>query len=378
MTTPQGGKASLTVMCGNSHPELAQKIVETFGIKLTEVRCGKFANQETRVEIRSSVRETDTFVLQSGCGEVNDVLMELLILVNACRTASAARVVAVMPYYPYSKQSKKKYTRGNIPAKLVANMLRVAGVDQLITMDLHAVQIQGFFDIPVDNLVPVPLQVQYIQRRIMLANDMSPQDLVIVAKNSGGAKRVTHVADKLGLEFAIIHQSETPTQKAKKIRRRLTSTADNNLAAQAVEQSKKWNPNQAMPMTGDMSESDDEDGPEGTMVVIGNVSGRSCIMLDDLIDEGKSFLRGAEVLKDAGATEVYVMATHGIFSGDALKKLEKSTVKKIIVTNTIPQEEACRMSSKLEVIDVAPVFAEAIRRIHHNESVSYLYENVPV
>eukprot|EP00128_Syssomonas_multiformis_P000111 Colp12_sorted_trinity150504_noHs@8045 len=320
------------VFTGNAHPGLAELIVNHLGCQLGQCKLSKFANQETSVEIKESVREEDVYIIQSGCGEVNDSLMELLVLINACKTASARKVTAVLPYFPYSKQSKKKGARGAIPAKLVANMLKVAGVDQIITIDLHASQIQGFFDIPVDNLFAEPFIIKYIYEH------HGDEELVIVSKNAGGAKRVTSIADRMNVDFAIVHKEQKPTN-GKKPERGLNDT-------------------------------------EG-MVLVGNVAGKCAVIVDDMMDGCKTFVLAANLLRSQGARKICAIVTHGILSGSALQILSESPIDEVVVSNTIPQDARCRENAKLKVIDISPMLAEAIRRLHNQESVSYLFENVP-
>lgn len=257
---------NIKVFSGTSHPDLAQKIVERLGIDLGKVVTKKFSNLETSVEIGESVRGEDVYIVQSGCGEVNDNLMELLIMINACKIASASRVTAVIPCFPYARQDKKDKVRGEsrapISAKLVANMLSVAGADHIITMDLHASQIQGFFDIPVDNLYAEPAVLKWIKENIP-----DWRNCIIVSPDAGGAKRVTSIADHLNVEFALIHKER---KKA------------NEVAA---------------------------------MVLVGDVKDRVAILVDDMADTCGTICHAAEKLLEAGAMRVYAILTHGIFSG---------------------------------------------------------------
>lgn len=252
--------------------------------------------------------------------------MELMIMINACKTSSASRVTAVIPYFPYGKQSKQKKTRGAITAKLIANMLATAGVDHIITMDLHSSVIQGFFDRPVDNLLAEPSIAKYIKEHIP-----DYTDGVIVAKNAGGAKRVTSLADRLKIGFAMI-------QKEHQI-------------------------------------SSNESSEKST--VVGDVKGKVCFIVDDIIDGPGSFLKAANVLAEHEAKRIYIIATHGILSNDSLDIIEQSpAVHKIIVTNTYPlTQEKKEKSTKLEIIDISGVLVEAIRRTHNGESISYLFDN---
>jgi len=284
----------------------------------------KFANGETNVEIGESVRGEDVYIVQSGCGEVNDNLMELLIMINACKIASAERVTAVIPVYPYSRQDKKDKSRAPISAKLVANMLSVAGADHIITMDLHASQIQGFFDIPVDNLYAEPAVVKWIKENIP---DWKMS--IVVSPDAGGAKRVTSIADRLNIDFALIHKER---KKANEV---------------------------------------------ASMVLVGDAKGKVAILIDDMADTCGTIVQAAQKLVEDGATKIYAILTHGIFSGEALARINNSSFEAIVVTNTIPQDKNMLDCSKIQVIDVSMMFAEAVRRTHNGESVSYLFENVP-
>ncbi|KAF7386039.1 hypothetical protein HZH66_011881 [Vespula vulgaris] len=315
---------NIKVFSGTSHPDLAQRIVDRLGIDIGKVVTKKFSNLETCVEIGESVRGEDVYIVQSGSGEVNDNLMELLIMINACKIASASRVTAVIPCFPYARQDKKdkggdggdksnsnkshivmksnewKFrSRAPISAKLVANMLSVAGADHIITMDLHASQIQGFFDIPVDNLFAEPAVLKWIKENIA-----EWRNSIIVSPDAGGAKRVTSIADRLNVEFALIHKER---KKANEV---------------------------------------------ASMVLV-------------------------EKLLEAGATKVYAILTHGIFSGPAISRINNACFEAVVVTNTIPQDEHMKDCPKIQCIDVSMMFAEAVRRTHNGESVSYLFSNVP-
>ncbi|ORX80668.1 ribose-phosphate pyrophosphokinase 3 [Basidiobolus meristosporus CBS 931.73] len=315
---------SIKVLTGNSHPELAGLVAKRLGIDLANVVVVKFSNQETSVTVGESVRDEDVFIIQSGCGEINDNLMELLIMINACKTASARRITAVIPCFPYARQDRKDKSRAPISAKLVANMLTVAGADHVITMDLHASQIQGFFDIPVDNLYAEPSVLKYIRNEIP-----DYKNAVIVSPDAGGAKRATSIADRLDLEFALIHKER---KKANEVSR---------------------------------------------MVLVGDVRGKIGILVDDMADTCGTLGLAAKTLIDNGALQVYAIVTHGVLSGKAIEVISNSVLEKVIVTNTIPCEDKKKLCSKIETIDVSPTLAEAIRRTHNGESVSYLFHSVP-
>uniref|UniRef100_A0AAQ4R690 ribose-phosphate diphosphokinase n=1 Tax=Gasterosteus aculeatus aculeatus TaxID=481459 RepID=A0AAQ4R690_GASAC len=283
------------------------------------VKCG------LNVEIGESVRGEDVYIVQSGCGEINDNLMELLIMINACKIASSSRVTAVIPCFPYARQDKKDKSRAPISAKLVANMLSVAGADHIITMDLHASQIQGFFDIAVDNLYAEPAVLQWIRENIP-----EWKNCIIVSPDAGGAKRVTSIADRLNVDFALIHKER---KKANEVDR---------------------------------------------MVLVGDVKDRVAILVDDMADTCGTICHAADKLIDAGAVKVYAILTHGIFSGPAISRINSAPFEAVVVTNTIPQEEKMKACPKIQVIDISMILAEAIRRTHNGESVSYLFSHVPL
>ncbi|XP_011314077.1 ribose-phosphate pyrophosphokinase 1 isoform X3 [Fopius arisanus] len=325
----QSRMPNIKVFSGTSHPDLAQRIVDRLGIDTGKVVTKKFSNLETCVEIGESVRGEDVYIVQSGSGEVNDNLMELLIMINACKIASASRVTAVIPCFPYARQDKKdkvgpSKSRAPISAKLVANMLSVAGADHIITMDLHASQIQGFFDIPVDNLFAEPAVLKWIKENIA-----EWRNSIIVSPDAGGAKRVTSIADRLNVEFALIHKER---KKANEV---------------------------------------------ASMVLVGDVKDRVAILVDDMADTCGTICHAAEKLLEAGATKVYAILTHGIFSGPAISRINNACFEAVVVTNTIPQDGHMKDCPKIQCIDVSMMFAEAVRRTHNGESVSYLFSNVP-
>jgi len=315
---------NIKVFSGSSNPDLSKRIVAKLGISSGKVVAKKFSNRETCVEIQESVRGEDVFIVQSGSGEVNDNLMEMLIMINACKIASASRVTAVIPCFPYARQDKKDKSRAPISAKLVANMLGVAGADHIITMDLHASQIQGFFDIPVDNLYAEPAVLKWIKENIT-----DWPNSVIVSPDAGGAKRVTSIADRLNVEFALIHKE----------RKRANEVA--------------------------------------SMVLVGSVQGKVAILVDDMADTCGTICLAADKLMEAGATKVFAILTHGVLSGGAVARINNSCFEAVVVTNTIPQGEHMEQCNKIRLIDVSLMFAEAVRRTHNGESVSYLFSNVP-
>lgn len=454
----------IVVLGGSSHPNLTKSICRNLSIDQTEVTSKKFSNGETSIEIQDSVREKDVFIIQSGCGEVNDNFMELLIALAACKTASAKRVTAVLPLFPYSRQpdvphaasltgapslthKKDLYTfesapgtptplkdeshdvfgtappplslnqihnnnnnshspaghgnglleraalnsasssgstgkiphltptsivtnsaAVNIPAidaygktesgykqwiaqngTLIANLLVTAGADRCITMDLHDPQFQGFFNIPVDNLYSKPLLKRYIMDYIP-----NYEDVVIVSPDSGGAKRATSIADNLGCSFALIHK-----ERRAKLPKNPPST---NATASPLASSGSVNSVTSASMV-------------ATTMLVGDVKDRVCVLIDDLVDTSYTITRAAKLLKDQGAKKVYALVSHGIFSGDAPNRILKSSLDKVITTNSVPQvEHAAILGDKLEVLDISRILGEAIRRIHNGESVSMLFD----
>jgi len=278
---------------------------------------------ESHVRIAESVREDDVYIINTGCGQVNTSLMELCIMIHACKIASAKRITAVVPLFPYARQDKKDKSRAPITAKLVANMLQKSGCDHVVTMDLHASQIQGFFDVPVDNLYAEPSAILYIRNNFDLSN------LVIVSPDAGGAKRATSMADRLGVDFALFHKER---KKANEVSR---------------------------------------------MVLVGHVKDKIAILVDDMADTCGTLVLAAKHLTEAGAESVCAFVTHGILSGRALEAIEESTLTKLIVTNTLPQQDNIARCGKLEVIDIGIVLAEVIRRSHYGESISKLFDEVP-
>ncbi|KAH9907408.1 phosphoribosyl pyrophosphokinase [Xylariomycetidae sp. FL2044] len=437
---------NIVILSGNSHPKLADSVCSMLGVPPGNRTLSKFSVGESRCEIQDSVRGKDVFIIQSGGGSVNDHLMELCIMISACKTGSAKRVTAVLPLFPYSRQPdlpynkigaplskppaevpRERYTFESVPATpgpgitrtpslnketdiaramtkvklsnglsnglghassrtngtngdyplpngeshsrptvngtssiarsgsytthdyenpalissfeakpgykrwvaqagtLVADLLTCAGADHVVAMDLHDAQYQGFFDIPMDNLYGRPLLKRYIQ-----SNIPDYKEAVIVSPDAGGAKRATAIADSLGMDFALIHKERRPT--------RIT------------------------------------DRQNATMMLVGNVANRVCILIDDLADTANTITRAAKLLHKEGATAVYALLTHGVLSGDAIARINASAIDKIVVTNSVPQDEHKRLCPKLEVLDVSPIFAEAIRRIHHGESISVLFQ----
>lgn len=311
----------LKVFSGSANPHLAQEICWYLDIPLGRVDLGRFPNGEIRVRIEESVRGCDVFVIQPTSPPANDHLMELLIMIDALHRASAERITAVIPFYGYCKQDRKTKGREPISAKLVANLLVTAGADRILTMDLHAGQIQGFFDIPVDNLAAQSLLARYFAAKNL-------ENVVVVSPDVGGTARARNFANRLGVDLAVIDKHR-PTYS------------------------------QVMVMN-----------------VIGDVRGRTAIIVDDLIDTAGTLFEGAEALLERGAKEVYACATHPLFSEPALDRIRDSAIKEVVVTNTIHldrEELTRRVGDKVKILSVAPIFAEAIKRIHGERSVSELF-----
>ncbi|CED83953.1 phosphoribosyl pyrophosphokinase [Phaffia rhodozyma] len=319
-----GSVANIKLFAGTSHPALAALVSKRLNVPLAKCTITKNAAGESQVKMLESVREYDVYILNTGCGEINTSLMELLILIHSCKIASARRITAVIPHFPYARQDKKDKSRAPITAKLVASMIQKAGCDHVISMDLHASQIQGFFDVPVDKyLYAEPSMINYIR------SNYDVQNCIIVSPDAGGAKRATSIADRLNIDFALFHKER---KKANEVSR---------------------------------------------MVLVGTVTGKIAILVDDMADTCGTIGLAAKNLVEQGATKVLAIVTHGILSGKALEVIENSGLSKMIVTNTIPQEERREVTDKLEVLDISPILAETIRRSHFGESVSYLFHEVP-
>ncbi|MEW6307462.1 MAG: ribose-phosphate pyrophosphokinase [Bacillota bacterium] len=308
----------LKLFTGNANPALARDIVKYLGVELGRAEVGRFSNGEIKVLLNESVRGADAFVVQSICTPVNDSLMELLIMVDALRRASAKRVTAVIPFYGYARQDRKTRGREPITAKLVANLIATARAGRVLTVDLHAGQIQGFFDIPVDHLSAVPLLVDDFRARGLA-------DLVVVAPDLGGVQRARDMADRLDVGFAIIDKRRP------------------------------------------------EPGVAEVMNIIGRVQGKNVVMIDDMIDTGGTIALGAQVLREKGARAVYACCTHPVLSGPAPQRLAESVLEEVVVTDTIPLSPDQALP-KVRVISLAPLLGEAIIRIHEDLSVSKLFE----
>lgn len=309
---------SLKVFTCNANPELSKEIVEIIGIPLGDSEVIHFSDGEIQVRLNESVRGADVFVIQPTSAPVNEHLMELLIMVDALKRASAKSINVVMPYYGYARQDRKARARDPITAKLVANLIETAGAHRMISMDLHATQIQGFFDIPVDHLIGVPILADYFSKKNL-------EDIVIVSPDHGGVTRARKLAERLEAPIAIIDK-------------------------------RRPEPN--------VSE---------VMNIVGKVEGKTAIIIDDIIDTAGTVTLGAEALIEAGAKEVYVTCTHPVLSGPAIERIQNSKIKELVVTNTIPLKPEKRID-KIKVLSVAPLIGEAIIRVHEELSVSKLFD----
>lgn len=383
---------SIKLITGNSHPELGELVSRRLGVPLTECVCRKFADQSIDVRIGSSVRDQDVYVIQSGHSpyiDPNDSLVELLIILSACKTASARRITAVIPSFPYSRQTKKDKGRVPITAKMIANMITVAGAEHVITVDLHASQIQGFFDIPVDNLTCEPSIARWIRHKV---EDW--RDAIIVSPDAGGAKRATSLADSLSIDFALINCS-----RHQRNRRAHSSTSDSTdlcFAAQhhtsssevangvhSLSESGEWfitdegggrlrSGGARKASAGDDSATDDVDSK--MELLVGNVTGKTAILVDDMIDTGRTLALASKTLEAAGAKRIFAISTHGLLSGRAVDLIARTQIEKLVVTNTISNtEKAAQSNGKIEVIDMSAVMGETIRRAHHGESISTMF-----
>ncbi|KAG8923938.1 hypothetical protein FRC01_012148 [Tulasnella sp. 417] len=330
---------SIKLLTGNSHIELAQAVADHLGIHLVPCVVKKFSNGELNVTISESIRDEDVFILQTGCADTNDHLMELLILISACKTASARRITAVVPCYPYARHDKKDQSRAPITAKLVANMLAVAGCDHLITMDLHASQIQGFFEVPVDNLYSEPLMIRYIKTEIE-----GWRDSIIVSPDAGGAKRATAIADKLKVDFGLINRSRDLEADSGPSRR------------------------------------------DSMKLLVGDVKDKVVILVDDMIDTGSTVAMAAKTLKENGAGKIYCLISHGLLAEANMANIAALPIERLVVTNTIPQkarQQSLRdadpsAQDRLIIIDISQTIAESIRRTHNGESISLLFDVGPL
>ncbi|XP_066442349.1 phosphoribosyl pyrophosphate synthase-associated protein 1 isoform X1 [Eleutherodactylus coqui] len=366
--TMNSARSGYRVFSANSSPacvELAKRITERLGIELGKAVVYQETNGETRVEIQESVRGQDIFIIQTIPRDVNTAVMELLIMTYALKTSCAKNIIGVIPYFPYSKQSKMR-KRGSIVCKLLASMLSNAGLTHIITMDLHQKEIQGFFNFPVDNLRASPFLLQYIQEEIQ-----DFRNAVIVAKSPDAAKRAQSYAERLRLGLAVIHGEPQCSEHDMADGRHSPPTVKNTTVHPGLEipcKRQPLYPGIELPMM--MAK---EKPP---ISVVGDVGGRIAIIVDDIIDEVESFVAAAEILKERGAYKIFVMATHGLLSADAPNLIEDSSIDEVVVTNTVPHEVQKLQCSKIKTVDISLILSEAIRRIHNGESMSYLFRNI--
>jgi ribose-phosphate pyrophosphokinase len=309
----------MKLISGTANPELAQKISEYLATPLVQTKITRFSDGEIFVEIKENVRGADVFIIQPTCPPVNENLVELLIMIDAARRASARRITAVIPYYGYARQDRKTAPRTPITAKLVANVIVVAGARRVLTMDLHAGQIQGFFDIPVDHLYAMPVFLEYIKDKFR------GEEIVIVSPDAGGVERAREYAKRLNATMAIVDK-------------------------------RRPRPNESEVMN-----------------IIGDVKDKIAVIIDDMIDTAGTICKAASAIMDRGAKEVYAVATHPVLSGPAVERLAQSPIKEVVVSDTIPLREEAQRLDKIKVLSVSKLLGEAIRRIHTDDSISSLF-----
>ena len=313
----------IKVFSGNSNPKLAQQICNQLFKNLGDCSCSHFADGECSISVHEPVRGADVFIVQSTSKPVNDNLMELLVMIDAMRRASAGRITAVIPYFGYARQDRKAKSRDPISAKLVANLITAAGADRVLTMDLHAAQIQGFFDIPVDNLFGAPLFAKHYIDIYGKGNE----DIMVVSPDVGSTARARNFSLKLGCYMALVDKRREKANQSE------------------------------------------------VMNIIGNVEGKTCILLDDMVDTAGSLCGAAKAIFEiGGAKEVYACASHGVLSGPAIERIENSCIKELLLLDTIPYPENAQVCEKIKYMSVAPVFAEAIQRVYEEISISNLFE----
>jgi ribose-phosphate pyrophosphokinase len=312
------GFGDLKIFSGSAHPQLAKEIADCLGIPLGKCSLRRFPDSEVSFQIDENIRGADVFIVQPTSNPVDQHLMEMLVMIDAFRRSSAARITAVVPYYGYARQDRKDKPRVPISAKLVANLLSAAGTNRVLTMDLHKAQIQGFFDIPVDHLFAAPVIIEYLAR-------LESPNLTLVAPDAGGAERARAYAKRLDGELAVIDKRRS------------------------------------------------DDGTAEVMNVIGDVEGRTCIIQDDIVDTAGTITKAASALKSNGAARVLACAVHGVLSGPAIERIDKSPIDKMIVTDTIPQSKATEACNKIVVLSVARLLGQAIKSIHEETSVSSLF-----
>ncbi len=309
----------MKILSGTSNLKLSKEISKLLKLKLVNTNIKRFSDGEIYIEINENIRGNSVFVIQSTSNPANDNLMELLLCIDALRRSSAKNITAVIPYYGYARQDRKVVPRTSISAKVVANLITNAGASRVVTVDLHAGQIQGFFDMPVDNLFTTPLFARYIKKKL------KSKELICVSPDVGGVQRTRGLATKLKADLAIIDKRRPKPGKSQ------------------------------------------------VMNIIGNVKGKTCIIVDDIIDSGGTIINAVDALKKSGATEVYVFITHAVLSGDAANKIKKSKIKKLIITDTIDNSQKIKNNNKIEVLSISSLMAEAIKRISNSTSVSDLF-----
>ena len=311
---------ALQIFTGNANPELAQEIVEFLGMELSKAKVSKFKDGEVRLEINESVRGNNVFIIQPTCAPVNENLMELLIMVDAIRRASAKSITTVIPYYGYARQERKQKPREPISAKLVANLLTAAGADRMVTIDLHTSSIQGFFDIPVDHMPAVPLLANYYREKQL-------ENVVVVSPDIGGVTRARNLAERLNCTLAIIDKRRPEPNKSE------------------------------------------------IMGIIGDVRGKNVIIVDDMIDTAGTITNAANFLSEqAGANEVYACCTHAVFTPPAVERIQQSSIKEMLITNTNPLTEEEKQCAKIQTVSIAPLLGRTIEFIHNKKSVSGLFD----
>ena len=310
----------MKLLTGNSNKTLSKKIAKFLKSKLVNSSIRNFADGEIYIEINENIRGNSIFIIQSIAQPANDNLMELLLCIDALKRSSAKNITAVIPYFGYARQDRKVVPRTSISAKLVSNLITKAGADRVVTVDLHAGQIQGFFDIPVDNLFATPIFARHVKKNIKSKN------IICVAPDVGGTERARALGKLLNVGLAIVDKRRP------------------------------------------------KPGQSQVMNVIGNVKGKNCIIVDDIIDSGGTIVNAAKALKDRGAKEVYVYITHGVLTGDAIQKIQKSVIKKLVITDTIDNDEKVKKIKNIEVLTISNLMAEAIKRISNSTSVSDLFK----
>jgi ribose-phosphate pyrophosphokinase len=315
-------KKKMMLFSGTTHPELAQEIADNLGVPISTAKMSRFADGEIYFRSEESVRGVDVFIIQTHADPINESIMEQLVMLDALKRASAKRITAVVPYYGYSRQDKKGLAREPISAKLIADLLTVAGADRVVSVDLHAGQIQGYFDFPFDHLTALPVLTQYLREQVALHD----RDVVVVAPDAGRIKTAERLREHLHADLAFLYKRRS-----------------------------KHEPNKI-----------------AEMAVVGEVDGRPCVLVDDMIDTASTVTQGASALAQHGAGPIYAAATHGVLSGKAVQLLEEAPIREVVITNTVPVPEE-KMFGKLKVLSIAPLIADALRAVFEDASVSELF-----